>query len=86
MISSSTIDKVISVSNIDDVIKDFVDFKLYQFHDKALTPVNQSEMILSVCESISKIPDKIKQFLYIRKFCNQVRIPESLLLNRIGER
>ena len=64
--------------------KDFIEFKL-SFYDEALNDEDKKvEVIKSVIKSISKIQDRLKQEIYIKKCSQILDIDEATLFNSLN--
>ena len=66
--------------------KDFIQFKMDLLLKEAVNdPVKKATTIREIVQSISKIPDAIKQEIYIRECASQMEISEVVLFNALAQ-
>ncbi len=64
--------------------KDFIEFKLSFYNEDLKDEDKRVDVIKSVIKSISKIPDRLKQEVYIKKCSQIIDIDESTLFNSLN--
>ena len=64
--------------------KDFIEFKLSFYNEDLKDEDKKVDVIKSVIKSISKIPDRLKQEVYIKKCSQIIDIEESTLFNSLN--
>ncbi len=64
--------------------KDFIEFKLSFYNEDLKDEDKKVDVIKSVIKSISKIPDRLKQEVYIKKCSQIIDIDESTLFNSLN--
>ena len=64
--------------------KDFIEFKLSFYNEDLKDEDKKIDVIKSVIKSISKIPDRLKQEVYIKKCSQIIDIDESTLFNSLS--
>lgn len=66
--------------------KDFIQFKMDLLLKEAVNdPVKKATTIREIVQSISKIPDAIKQEIYIRECASQMEVSEVVLFNALAQ-
>ena len=71
---------------IDQKAKDFIYFKIGLYSEEAQKdPVTKTELVRSVVESISLIPDPIKRSLYTQECSSLLNIDEAILTQEINK-
>mgnify|MGYP005695898075 FL=1 len=69
-----------------DEAKDFIQFKTdLLLKEAANDPVKKATTIREIVQSISKIPDAIKQEIYIRECASQMEVSEVILFNTLAQ-
>ena len=66
--------------------KDFIQFKTDLLLEEAANdPVKKAKTIREIVQSISKIPDVIKQEIYVRECASRIDISEEILFNTLAQ-
>ncbi len=66
--------------------KDFIQFKTDLLLEKAENdPIKKASTVREIVQSISKIPDKIKQEIYLRECANKMDVSEAVLFNALAQ-
>ena len=66
--------------------KDFIQFKTDLLLKKAENdPIKKASTVREIVQSISKIPDKIKQEIYLRECANKMDVSEAVLFNALAQ-
>ena len=69
-----------------DEAKDFIQFKTdLLLKEAANDPVKKATTIREIVQSISKIPDAIKQEIYIRECSSKMEVSEVILFNTLAQ-
>jgi len=71
---------------LDDNAKDFIQFKAKLLNDSAKDdPAQKAEVTRDIINSISKIPDAIKQELYVKTCSNIMQVSEEVLFSTLAQ-
>ena len=74
------------VQYMDANAKDFIFFKTdLLLAEAGNDPIKKTDVIRSIVESISKIPDPLKKSLYIKECADLVKVDEAILLGEINK-
>jgi DNA primase len=66
--------------------KDFIQFKTdLLLHEADNDPVKKSNTVREIVQSIAKIPDPIKQEIYIKQCANTMDVSEAVLFNALAQ-
>lgn len=66
--------------------QDFIQFKTRLLYEETINdPIKRSEMILTIVESIAKIPEIIKRQVYIKDTAQILGIAEDILTRKVSE-
>ncbi|PCE63370.1 DNA primase [Sediminicola luteus] len=66
--------------------KDFIQFKTsLLFAETAHDPIKKAETVRDIVSSISKIPDRIKQEIYIQECARMLDVSEEVLFNTLAQ-
>jgi DNA primase len=70
---------------IEENTQDFINFKANLFKEEAANdPIKKAELIRNIIESISKIPNAIKQEIYIKEVSSLLGISEAVLFKELA--
>tara|TARA_B100000575_G_C23118062_1_gene646588 strand:- start:146 stop:2101 length:1956 start_codon:yes stop_codon:yes gene_type:complete len=66
--------------------KDFIEFKTdILIKEGSNDPIKKAETVRDIVQSIEKIPDPIKQEIYLRQCANQMQISEEVVFNSFAQ-
>lgn len=73
-------------SYLSEQVKDFIQFKTdLLLQEAANDPVKKATTVREIVQSISKIPDAIKQEIYLRECAVQMEVSEAVLFNTLAQ-
>ena len=66
--------------------KDFIQFKTSLLHEESGSdPIKRADVVRDIVNSISKIPDRIKQEIYVQECARIMNISEDVLFNTLAQ-
>ena len=66
--------------------KDFIEFKTdLLIKEGSNDPIKKASTVRDIVQSIEKIPDPIKQEIYLRQCANQMQISEEVVFNSFAQ-
>lgn len=73
-------------SYLEENAKDFIQFKASILMEEAASdPIKRADTVRDIVNSISKIPDRIKQEIYIQECAHIMKVSETVLFNTLAQ-